>query len=91
MAAKQRFDRRESDSPRYARDNLTEPLLFGAVNLVYLGVMVQFILTIFWGVPAPHKEDAEWARPAHQEIRQEIREQQPGRQVEAVKTSSWIV
>ena len=84
MAAKHKFDRTESHSHRYALDNFTEPLLFAAVNLVYLGVMVLFILTIFWGVPAPHNEDAEWARPARQEIHQE----QPVRQAETTKISS---
>ena len=87
MAAKQTFERTESDSHRYAVGNITEPLLFGAVNLVYLGVMVLFVLTIFWGVPAPHKEDAQWARPA----RQEIHQGQPVRQAETTKISSSAV
>ena len=69
MAAKHSSNQGVTDSRRYPLGNLVEQLLFGVVNAAFMGVMILFVLTIFWGEPVRHQGDAEWAGPARMEIR----------------------
>lgn len=69
MAAKHSSNQGVTDSRRHPLGNLVEHLLFGVLNVAFMGVMILFVLTIFWGEPVRHKGDAEWAGPARLEIR----------------------